>query len=648
MKAQKDFLQEEATRYRTLKGPLGIAVIALSVFLVVFLLMFNMGYLTTQTIFVFLPQVRALALLVIIVLTFLLMPTRKRERRDTVPWYDGLLIAMVAIPMLYFFITYPSRLRALFGWNNFEIVLGVLLIIGIIEAVRRTVGLIVSIILVVFFIYPIVCAHLPGFLQGRGYSFARMIATQYLSNIAIFGDLIHIVVTIIFCFLLFASFLQISGAAKFFTDLALSVAGRYRGGPAKVVIVADIPLGTVTGSAVANVVASGVVTIPLMKRTGYSPAFAGAVEAVSSTGGQLVPPVMGSVAFLMSQLLEIPYWNICVMAIIPAMLYYLSLYWQIDFQAIKKKLRGLPPEELPSLKKVLLQGSHYFVPIAVLVLFLGVWHFSAERSALYALLTLLVVGAVRKESRISLGKLVGGIKDCTKSMIDIGAICAGMSIIVTAITLTGLGPNIAGGLVQASHGSRILLLLLTFITVYIFGMGLPSVPAYLILAAMVAPALVKVGVPEATAHFFIFFYAMLGHITPPVCPAAYAAASIAGAPMMKTGFQAMRLGIVLMIVPFLFVYNPVLLMIGDPLEIVQATITAMIGVTLLAGAMEGYLLKPANWVQRAMMGIGGLLLIIPGWETDLAGFALGVAVLLWQLVERRLASQKLRTLHPPS
>ncbi|MDO8635794.1 MAG: TRAP transporter fused permease subunit [Dehalococcoidia bacterium] len=640
---QQNILEKEATRFRIFKGPLHVIVISLSIFLVGFLLMYNLGYLTTKELFLYLPQVRALGLLIILVLTFMLMPSRSKERRDTVPWFDGLLIAMVTIPILYYFFTYQAKTKGVEGWNTYELVLGAMLIIAIIEAVRRTMGMVVSILLVVFFIYPIISASLPGFLQGRGYSPARMLSTLYLSNIGIFGDMLHIIITVIFAFLLFAAFLQISGAAQWFTDLALAAAGRFRGGPAKVVIVADTFLGTVTGSAVANVVASGVVTIPLMKRTGYPAHFAAAVEAVSSTGGQLVPPVMGSVAFLMSQLLEIPYWTICVMAIIPSVLYYVALYWQLDFHAVKHKLKGLPPEELPKLKKVLIQGAHYLVPIIVLILFLGVWHFSAERSAFYALITLLVVGLIRKESRINLQKFLNGLTNAAQSMIDIGAVVAGLAIIVTAITLTGLGPNIAGGLVEVSGGNKFILLLLTFVTVYIFGMGLPSVPAYLILAALVAPALVQVGIEERVAHFFIFFYAMLGHITPPVCPAAFAAASLAGAPMMKTGFQSMRLGIVLMIVPFMFVYNPVLLMIGKPVDIIQATITALIGVTLLAGSLEGYLLKSANVVQRVILGAGGLLLVIPGWRTDLIGLALGVSALLWQIAEKRLAAQQAKT-----
>ncbi|MDO8636148.1 MAG: TRAP transporter fused permease subunit [Dehalococcoidia bacterium] len=638
-------VEKVETRLRQFHGPMRVVISAISILLVGYLLAYILGFLTGQKIFLYLPQFRAMGLALIFILAYLLAPFRRQSPRDKVPWYDFLFMLMGVVPCLYFFFVYPGRVGMMKLEGPHEVVLAIFLLISLTEATRRLMGIAVTTILLVFIAYPMLSAYAPGFLHGRGLTPTDAISRFFLfESTGIFGSFLELALGIFFMFLLFAAFLQVTGAGDFFMNLALSLMGHVRGGPAKVVIVGDTFLGTMTGSAVANVVASGVITIPLMIKTGYKRHFAAAVEAVSSTGGQLVPPVMGVTAFLMAEVLNISYWQIAVAAIIPSVLYYLALYFMIDFEAAKNNLAGRPRAELPHFWKVLGQGWFLFVPLGLLIYFLGKLAYSPEKAALYATVALILLSFVRKETRLTLRKLLTAIESTAGSMLEVTIMTGAVAIIAGSVAVTGMGVNLSGGLVDLSGGNVLILLLLTAVTCYILGMGLPTMAAYLLLALLVAPALVKGGISPFVAHFFIFYWSLTSHITPPVAPAAFVAAGLAGASMWKTCWTSMRLGLILLILPFFFVYNPALLMQGSALSIVEATFTAIIGTIVLASALQGYLFDYTKLWQRVSMGIGGLLLIFPDWKTEVVGIALVIPTVLlhWSSVRAHKA-EKLAT-----
>lgn len=636
-------VEKVETRLRQFHGPMRVIISIISILLVGYLLAYILGFLTGQKFFLFLPQFRAMGLALIFILAYLLAPFRRQSPRDKVPWYDFFFMLMGVVPCLYFFFIYPGRVGMMRLEGAHEVVLAISILISLTEATRRLMGIAVTTILLVFIVYPMLSAYAPGFLHGRGLTPTDAISRFFLfESTGIFGSFLELALGIFFMFLLFAAFLQVTEAGDFFMNLALSLMGHVRGGPAKVVIVGDTFLGTMTGSAVANVVASGVITIPLMIKTGYKRHFAAAVEAVSSTGGQLVPPVMGVTAFLMAEVLNISYWQIAVAAIIPSVLYYLALYFMIDFEAAKNNLAGRPRAELPHFWKVLGQGWFLFVPLGLLIYFLGKLAYSPEKAALYATVALILLSFVRKETRLTLRKLLTAIESTAGSMLEVTIMTGAVAVIAGSVAVTGMGVNLSGGLVDLSGGNVLILLLLTAVTCYILGMGLPTMAAYLLLALLVAPALVKGGISPFVANFFIFYWSLTSHITPPVAPAAFVAAGLAGASMWKTCWTSMRLGLILLILPFFFVYNPALLLQGTVLSIIEATFTAIIGTIVLAAALQGYLFDYTKLWQRIFMGIGGLLLIFPDWRAEVIGVALATpAVLLHWRSARAHKAEKL-------
>lgn len=635
-KIQK-IVEKVETRFRQFHGPMRVAIAVFSILLVGYLLAYLLGFLTGQKIFLYLPQFRAMGLAFIFILAYLLTPVTRRSPRDKVPWFDFLLMLMGVGPSLYFFFVYPGRVGMMRVEGAHEVVLAVLLLISLVEISRRLMGMAVTAILLVFIIYPMVSSYAPLFFKGRGLAPADAVSRFFLFEATgIFGSFLELALGIFFIFLLFAAFLQVTGAGDFFMNLALSLMGHVRGGPAKVVIVGDTFLGTMTGSAVANVVASGVITIPLMIKTGYKRPFAAAVEAVSSTGGQLVPPVMGVTAFLMAEVLNISYWQIAVAAIIPAVLYYLALYFILDFEAAKNNLAGRPRSELPHFGRVLAQGWFLFVPLGLLVYFLGKLAYSPEKAALYATGALMLLSFVKRETWLTPRKLLQGIENTAGSMLEVTIMSGAVAIIAGSVAVTGLGVNLSGGLVDLSGGNMLVLLLLTAAACYVLGMGLPTMASYLLLALLVGPALVKAGLTPFVAHFFIFYWSLTSHITPPVAPAAFVAAGLAGASMWKTCWTSVRIGLLLLILPFFFVYNPALLMQGSPIQIVEATFTAIIGTIVWAAALQGYLLGPTKLWQRVFLGIGGVLLIFPDWKTELVGVLLAAPAVLMHWRDSRV------------
>jgi TRAP transporter 4TM/12TM fusion protein len=560
-----------------------------------------------------------------------MFPAKKSDAsRGRIPWYDVLAILLSVVVNAYLYINYEDILRVRRPAGDLEMVLGVIAVVLIFEAVRRAVSLFLSVLGLLFVIYPLVNNYLPGFLYGQAISFRRVISILYFYPEGIYGPILQMFSTLLIVFLIFGAFLEVSGAGGFFIKLAMALVGHVRGGPAKVAVIASSLFGTINGSSMANAATTGVITIPLMKSIGYKPHFAAAVEAVASNGGQIMPPVMGLAVFLMTQFLGVPYQTLVIAGTIPAILYYIAVLLMVDLEAAKTGLSGMSRQELPSLRKTLAEGWPYLLPIAVLVWFLMVLKYSAETACLYALIILVVVSFFKKDMRMGPQKLIKALAQGVRTIPDIGSVVALAGMLTAALAITGLDVRTTGGLVNLAGGNLFALLILTGVIGMILGMGLPTTGVYVLCAMLLAPALIRMGVLPLAAHFFVLYYGITALITPPICVTAFITANIAGASFMKTGFTAMRLGIVTFIMPFLFIYNPELLMTGPPAKIALATLLATICVILLSGAMEGYLLGKMTIVVRAMLLVGGLLIIAPGTVFDIIGVALGALAVLWQ------------------
>ena len=540
--------------------------------------------------------------LLMFILVFLLYPS-KRERK----WYDLVLsIAALAIGV-YIVFTWQSRVNRLSpSLSTIERVFGVLLILLVLEATRRSTGKFLMITALVFLIYAKVGPWLPGILYHKGYSIDRIISVLCYSENGVFGNAMSISSTFIVLFVLFGAFLNACNGGQMFIDIAYSLTGSRRGGPAKTAIVSSLLMGCISGSPVANVVTTGTFTIPLMKRAGYESEEACAVEAVASSGGQIMPPVMGAAAFIMADYIGIKYGQLCVAAFIPAMLYYLALYFIVDFLSVKKNLIGLSKDQLPNILQVLPQGAHLFIPIIVLIACL-IYGFSPMKA----------------------------LKDGIVGAVPVAVSCAAAGIIVGIVGMTGLGVKFSSSLISLSHGNTLLALLYTALASIILGCGLPTTAVYIILASMAAPALVQMGIPVLSAHMFVFYFGCVSTITPPVALSAYAAAGIGNADQNKTGIKAFLFGIVAYIVPFMFVLSPTLLAQGSLFEIVKSVLTALIGVYALAAGVAGYLKGHLTLLMRLVVFAGGILLVNSGLVTDLIGIALIALVLGYQILMKK-------------
>ncbi len=492
------------------------------------------------------------------------------------------------------------------------------------------------IIIVLFFLIHAKFTYLfPGALHGPVFSWARVFNYIYLSNQGIFGVVLGVATTIIIGFMTFGAFLDVSGAGNTFMKLALALLGHVRGGAAKVAVVGSAMFGTVTGSPLAEIGVIGNFSIPLMKRIGYNPTFAAAAEAAAACGGVIDPPVMGAVAFVMADFTGIGYGKIAIAAILPAILYYLSLYFQLDLRAAATGLVGLPKAELPKLREALKESWVLFLPLAVLIIWLMVYQEEPTTSVFIALGVLMIMGFLNPRNRLTLSKVVKSLESAGTSMIDITPICALAGIIVGSITLTGLGINLSSYLVSLSGGNLLLLSLLTGAAIYIMGMGISAIATYILMAVLVAPAMVQMGVPVLVSHFFIFYIGVSMFITPPYAPAAYVAAAVAGADPMRVGYQAMKLAIVAYLVLFVSIYQPALLMEGTALEVVVAAVTAIIAVYCLSVGFEGYCLTFLKWPERFFWLAGGFLLFVPSIRLIAPGLLLVAIGLAIQWVKRK-------------
>jgi len=590
----------------------------------------------------FYPQ-QFLGLLVSLILSYayLVLPMRKKKIKDPkVPWYDWALILVSLCGGLYVALFYPTLLLTIGVIKTTTWVIGGALIIAILEATRRLTGWPLLIIVAIFALYARYGYLLPGFLMTRETTWPRLINQLYLGSDFVFGTALNIAGAVVFAFVFFGQFLFGTGGAKFLLDLAQASMGKYRGGPAKIAIVASGLMGTLSGSAVGNVAAIGVVTIPLMRRIGYAPYFAAAVEAVSSTGGIILPPVMGAAAFIMAQLLGVPFYQIAIVAIVPALLFYLGEFLQVDLRAASKGMKGIPKEDLPTMKKTLIEGWIYVLPIIVLIYCLFTLRLPAELSALYSTITMVIVASIKPSTRNFWKKLPAMFEATTVGMLEVVVVCAAAGLVIGVMSYTGLGIAFSQILVQASGGSLLLLAILTAIASIILGMGMPIIATYLFLATLAAPAMTSMGVPPILAHMFVFYFGAYSFLTPPVCLAVYAAAAIAKAPMVKTAWQAMKLAIAGYILPFIFIFKPAMVFMGSPSEVVFAIIDAILAVFCLAIAAEGYFLKKLTWLVRGFFLIIALGFLIPGWSSRIVAlFLLGIMISYNYYTNRRAKSE---------
>ncbi|MDR7483919.1 MAG: TRAP transporter permease [Armatimonadota bacterium] len=602
---------------------------------------------------------RATHLFFAMALAFLILPARRRSPVDRLSWPDALLAIAGLVPVVYVALWFDGLiLRAGSIPEPADVLMGGLVVLLLLEATRRATGPALPIISLLFIGYALAGQHLPQPLGHRGYPLARLVSHLFSPD-GIYGIPLGASAYYVFTFVLFGAFLKTAQIDRFFVDLALALAGRRRGGPAKMSIISSSLFGTVSGSAVANVMVDGVINIPMMKSSGFPPHVAGAIEAVTSTGGQIVPPVMGAAAFLMADILGVPYAKIALAAIIPALLYYIATYWMIDFEAAKRGIAGLPKERLPALAPLLRSRGYLLLPMAVVLVTLMAFQYSPTRAALLGILTALGIRMLQVLSsagpagsdearrpadrlRRLLTDVTGALATAPQGVIEIATTCATAGIVVGVLSLTGLGLKFAGIVVAYSGQQLGLALVLTMIVTLILGMGMPTVAAYAMAATVAVPALVQLGADRLAAHMFVFYFACISSYTPPVALAAYAAATLSGANVWSVGVYAVRLGIAGFVVPFMFVYGPPLLGNAPTSQIMIALVTASVGALLLSASVQGWLVTRALLWERGLLLVASLLLIDPGLVTDLVGAAsLGLV-----LVSQRLRQRALRLTGP--
>ena len=545
---------------------------------------------------------------------FILLPaSRAWGRRLHVPWYDLVAAAITCAASLYVMVNYQAMTLDYSSATEVTFVVAAVLLAGLVEGLRRSTGTVMFVFVLTFLAFGLLGHYIPGPLQGENVSVNRLITYVALDANGVFGPAMKVSATVVIAFIFFGFLLGPAGAARFFTDIATALMGRFRGGPAKIAIVASSLFGSISGSAVANVVATGVVTIPMMVKGGYSRTSAGAVEAVASTGGQLMPPLMGVAAFVMAELLQVDYAKVVIAALLPAILYYLALFIVVDLQAKRENLQPVDAALIPKVWPVLKAGFLLVIPFVVIVLCLFTWHLQPETAALYAAISLLPIGFLlgyrgEKLRFADFGPLLVQTGHACLELLMIGA-AAG--VIMGVLNISGLGFALTLELVAFAGHNLLLLLALAAVTCIILGMGMPTLGVYILLATLVAPAIVQLGVPAMAAHLFVLYFGLMSMITPPVAIAAFAAAAIAKAPMMKTGWQAVRYGWAAFIVPFLFVYSPSLIMRGPVWEIVFTFVTAAGGVWAFSAAVIGYSVRPLNVGWRLLYSAAGIALLLP-------------------------------------
>ncbi|SKC41550.1 TRAP transporter permease [Maledivibacter halophilus] len=578
---------------------------------------------------------RAVHTSIIMALVFILYPFGKKSSKKAPSVLDWIFALGSAALGGYIVLNYKALVMRAGMPNNVDVIFGIVAILLVLEAARRITGKEISLLAILFLLYAYLGPKLPNIIAHRGYSITDIAEYMYLTTEGIFGIAIGVSSTYIFLFVLFGAFLQKSGMGQFFNDLAMAIAGSGKGGPAKVAVISSGFLGSINGSAVANVVTTGAFTIPLMKKIGYKKEFAGAVEAAASCGGQILPPVMGAAAFIMAEYLGIQYIKIAVAAIIPALLYYLGVIVIIHLRASRRGLTGMPKDQLPRVWDVLKSRGHLLLPLIGL-LYLLISGRTPIYAAFFSILFTIAVSAIRKETRMSFKDIIDALENGARTALGVAMSCAVVGLIIGVATLTGFGLKLAGAILFLGKGNLFITLILTMVACIVLGMGLPSIPAYIITATMAAPALARMGIPPLVSHMFVFYFGMLANLTPPVALAAFAGAGIAGGKPAQTGFQAVKLALAGFVVPYIFAYSPELLLIDvTPLNIVIVVITAVIGVVALGAAAEGYLFNELNIFFRAIMLVSALMLMLPGWHTDLIGIVLFSIIFTFTKIKTR-------------
>ena len=572
---------------------------------------------------------RCLFVGMVVLFTFFVYPAKKGDvKPNHMPWYDILLAIVGCIPFFYYVANFNRIVSMGIAIGQTEVILGIIGILVLAECCRRAVGVPILCVAGVFILYAFV---------GRHMSLQLVVYNIFYTTNGIIGTPISVCSTYIALFLMFGAFLEATGVANFFIDCANALVGWASGGPAKVAVVSSALCGMVSGSSVGNTVTTGSVTIPMMKKTGYPPEFAGAVEAASSTGGQIMPPIMGAAAFLMAEMVGVPYADIIVRAILPAFLYFLGIFLGVHFKAKKLGLKGLPREELPKWGK-LLPKIYLLVPLVLLV-YMIVSGQTMAKSAIYATIAAIAVSLINKDDRMTPTKFVNGLENGGKNCISIGIACGIAGIISVCITMTGLGGKLITYVVSLSNGHLIIALFLTMICCIVLGMGVPTTANYIIMASTCAPILINgMDMHVLAANMFVFYFGIVADITPPVALAAYAGSAIAKAPPMKTAFNATRLAIAAFIIPYIFAFNNAMIFVGDDVtvwSVASITISATLGMLSIASGLMGYLIHDLKWISRIALIAGGLLMIIPGTVSDLAGFAVLAAIFVLQTIENK-------------
>ena len=561
-------------------------------------------------------------------LVFLLYPaTSKQSKTSGIPFYDFILGAVGVASAMYLVVFFNDLTTRAGLPTQTDLIMGFLLIVTLLEATRRISNPVLPCLAIVALLYCYVGRSLPDMIAHRGFSIPRIVNHMYLGTEGIFGTPLEVSSTFVFMFILFGAVLEKTGLGKFIIDLSMALAGWSTGGPAKVAVVSSGLMGTVSGSSVANVCTTGMFTIPLMKSVGYEPHFAGAVEAVASTGGQIMPPVMGAGAFIMAQFLGVPYIEVALAAVVPALLYYFAVMVQVHFEATRLGLKGIPWSQLPPLWPLLRSKGFLLIPLVAIIYFL-LAGFTPLRAAFNGILVSFVLSWLNKETRLTPPRIMEAFETGARGAIGVACACATVGMVVGMGTLTGLALRIANAIVTLAGGSKILTLFYTMLASIVLGTGLPTTANFIVTSTMAAPALFKLGVPAKAAYMFVFYFGIAADLTPPVALAAYAGSGIAGSDPMKTGVTAFKLALAGFLVPYVYVYNPMLLFIDVvPLEMIQAIFTALLGVFLLAMATIGFYKAHLPWYLRITAFAGALGLLIPGTVSDLAG--LGVLVLIF-------------------
>ena len=571
-----------------------------------------------------------------LVLVLLLYPAKSgMSKTSGVPWYDYILAALGAMSALYLVVNYTALTERAGMPTPVDLIMGGVLIAMLLEATRRISNPVLPGLAVFALLYCYFGRYMPEMFSHRGFTVERIINHMYLGTEGIFGTPLEVSSTFVFMFILFGSVLEKTGMGKFIIDLSLAMAGGTTGGPAKVAVVASGLMGTISGSSVANVCTTGMFTIPLMKSVGYKPYFAGAVEAVASTGGQIMPPVMGAGAFIMAQFLGVPYLQVAVAAIVPALLYYFAVMVQVHFEACRLGLKGLPKEQLPHLWKLLKDKGFLLIPL-VAIIYLLLAGYTPLFAAFWGINVSVLLSWLKKETRLTPVRLMEAFEAGARGALSVACACACVGMVVGMGTLTGLALRIAGAIVTLAGGKLILTLFFTMCASILLGTGLPTTANFIVTSTMAAPALLQLGVPPIAAYMFVFYFGIAADLTPPVALAAYAGAGIAGDDPMKTGAVAFKLALAGFIVPYVYVYNPILLFVdATPVAMTQAVITALIGVFLLAMCTIGFYRAPMAWWMRLIALGGALGLLVPGTASDAAGLSVLALIFLFQTAKAK-------------